>query len=51
MTTNTRSKLVMREARKIKAMKTLAGKRRHIALWCEMVRDAIRGTDYQSTTK
>lgn len=38
----------MRQARSIKRRKTQAGKSRAVRYWCDLVRDAIRGTEYQA---
>lgn len=51
MKTPIRFRRAMSQAHKIKRAKQSASKRRHIAKWCEMVREAIRGTDYESTGK
>ena len=45
-----RFKKAMAQARQIKRRKTMRGQQRQIRKWCEMVKEAIRGTDYKSTT-
>ena len=45
MTVNARFKRAMAQAQQIKRRKTTKGQQRQIKKWCEMVREAIRGTD------
>ena len=47
MTVNVRFKQAMAQAYQIKRRKTTKGKQRQIALWCEMAKEAIRGTGFK----
>lgn len=47
MTVNVRFRQAMAQAHEIKRRKSVKGKQRQIARWCEMVKEAIRGTGYK----